>query len=89
MSGRGKGGKVRSKGKFRSKMRYYGLRHLTQQLQVPTYICKRGTNKIRAEPEVQCPRSLTLTFGANLVQPTHSDRVYIEIHGTSTHVAHR
>ena len=75
--------------KFRSKMRYYGLRRLTQQLQVPTYVCKRGTNKIRAEAEVQCPCLLTLAFGANLIQPTHSDRVYEKIHGTSTHVAHR
>ena len=75
--------------KFRSKMRYYGLRRLTQQLQVPTYVCKRGTNKIRAEAEVQCPCLLTLAFGANLIQPTHSDRVYEKIHGTGTHVAHR
>ena len=75
--------------KFRSKMRYYGLRRLTQQLQVPTYVCKCGTNKIRAEAEVQCPCLLTLAFGANLIQPTHNDRVYEKIHGTGTHVAHR
>ena len=53
------------------------------------HVCKRGTNKIRAEAEVQCPCLLTLAFGANLIQPTHSDRVYEKIHGTSTHVAHR